>query len=103
MENKIGWIAHEYMGVKVYDLEFRQLKNKNDVIAGMEILIPSPFGKDTYFKAKVNKNCTFAETEDCFYALDFDKNERHCWVNSCSAHKGALRTMLKDNNGQEKS
>jgi len=86
---EIGWIAREYMGQEIMNLSKEKLTKKEDLIADEEILIPSLTG---IVKAKVVKKeeQTYAESDNFLFILEFDIDDRHCWVCSGIVNKKCL-------------
>lgn len=89
-ENGITWIAKCYTGVVVLDIVTRQPITAGGLRLGDKVLAPTFSG---YCEAEVkldSRGSPYAETEHTLFLLEFDKDDRHCWVSSGAINKACL-------------
>jgi hypothetical protein len=68
------------------------LKNFNDIKVGDNIMVPTLFGyaEANIISLDVIENKGIAKTENDIFCLEFDKDERHCWICNGQVNMKAL-------------
>lgn len=90
----IGFIAREYVGFEVF-LPGRldqPLERYRDIKPGDTVIVRGIFGE--YIESIVNAVCTYSETENAIYLLEFNGDERHCWVCKGCIMKSAMQEFV---------
>lgn len=82
-ENKIGFTVREYMGCEIKKfnedgtVNMSELTKYEDIKVGMVIALPTMTG---FFKATVEDGMKFASNGKWGGILEFNKDDRQCWV-----------------------
>jgi hypothetical protein len=88
---EIKWKIREYIGTEVYrtQQDFDEGKPMIDPPAvGEEIIVPTPTGW-----AWATYRGDRADTDNYTWRLEFDKDDRHCWVAAGCINKKCLEKM----------
>lgn len=93
MNENLNFYGREYIGVEVHHLDGAgNVLSKYDLVKGNRYLINSFFGSTPVTVVKVDYEKGTAETLDgnfmCF--LEYDRDDRHCWVCSSSCNAAAI-------------
>lgn len=107
VENKnkenIGWSCKCYSGSEIYKLDENNkiieipLTNKDDLIKGLKIAVPNIFGTYNIMIAE-SKSSAKTESKEMGASLEFDKDDRHCWVSTCTMNlRGVRKTQIFTN------
>lgn len=95
---RLGWVIHERLGIEILpfdplvstieDLERLQPITQEDGIKeGDQIFVHSISGWAVATVARTDTRPFYAETECNEYVLEFDRDDRHCWVSTCQISK----------------
>lgn len=96
-ELKLNWVVKEYIGSEIFRFGSEEsLTNLEDIKVGDELRMPTLTG---YTKAKVielNGKKGHAEQENYAFILEFDGDDRHCWVCGGMINKRAIANLSKN-------
>jgi hypothetical protein len=94
---KLSWTVREYIGSEIYKFDSDQqiikepLIYKDDLQIGMVVAVPTFFG---YAKTIIDKNFqATSEGGKWTYILEFDKDDRHCWICSGSINLASIKKL----------
>jgi hypothetical protein len=95
-ENKIDFVCHEYIGMEVWRTGHpgKLLTNKDDLKPGDKISTLGLFGEEREMTVKTDGEGVYAEDEvNMMAVLQFDQDDRHCWVSTGFINKKALEKL----------
>lgn len=97
----ISFKCYEMVGVEVWKPEAPEklLRNKDDLKPGDKIRTSGLMGEEFEVTVKADEEgALYAEAGNMIIVLEFDKDERHCWVNTGLINKRALEKLTMKGN-----
>jgi len=89
---KLGWTVKEYYGETVFKVNAPDapLKNIDDLKEGDKIIVWGSCVMEVKNDGKL-----YGDSKNNMVVLDFDTDDRHCWIATCMINKRGLANASK--------